>query len=295
MNVYEIITERIIRELENGTAPWRKPWSGAWAPKNFVSGKAYRGINVALLSSEVGRRECPYFGTKNQIFQRGGKIENGEWKNYSIITFWRLMEIAEGDNETGEDDAVGKTIPLLRYYKVWNLAQTEGIEWSVPEEKQNDPIEACEAIVADYESGPSIHANGVDQAFYRPSTDTVHLPIRNSFNSAEAYYGTLLHELIHSTGHKSRLDREMDGGLHSKAYAREELCAEMGAALLLGSAGITNDPLIENSGAYLRGWIQKLRDDPKCLTVACSRAARASDWILGKRESQREEPERIAA
>jgi antirestriction protein ArdC len=294
-NVYEIVTERIIQELENGTAPWRKPWSSAWSPKNFVSAKPYRGINYALLSSEVGRQECPYFATKKQTFQRGGRIKSGQWKHYSIVTFWKLVVVAGGDDVTGEDDTSRRTIPLLRYYKVWNLQQTEGISWSVPEETHIDPIESCEAVVTDYEDGPEIHANGVDQAYYRSGTDSVHLPCRNAFNSGEAYYGTLFHELIHSTGHKSRLDRGMSGGHHSKAYSREELCAEMGAALLLGSAGIVQDPIMENSGAYLRSWIQNLTEDPKCLAVACSRAQKAADWVLGKREIQQSQELKEAA
>lgn len=279
-SVYEIVTERIIKELEQGHAPWRKPWSAAWAPKNFVSHHDYRGINHVLLSSEVGRRECPYFATKRQIDKLGGRIQSDQWKKSNIVTWWSLLKRSETEGEKG-----GKAFPILRYYRVWNLSQVDGVEWSVPDETPIDPIEECEAVVTQYDGKPDIHYDGGNEAFYRSALDSVHMPIRDAFFSSEEYYATLFHELVHSTGHSSRLKREMKGGKYSKPYAREELCAEMGSALLLGVAGIEEDPLRKNSAAYLRGWIDALTDDPRCVAVACGKAQKAADWILGKREA----------
>jgi len=292
--VYEIVTERIIQELEAGNVPWRKPWSAAWAPKNGFSRHDYRGINYALLSCEVDRHECPYFATKKQIYQAGGKIKDGAWKHSSLVTFWKLFGITKTDDKTGEEKPTGKRFPFLRYYRVWNLRQTEGIPWAVAEETPVDPIAECESITESYGDGPTISHDGGNEATYLSALDRVSMPIRHAFTSSEAYYGTLFHELIHSTGHKSRLNREMSGGKYSKAYAREELTAEMGSALLLGAAGILENPLVENSAAYLRGWIENLKNDPRCLAVACGKAQKAADWIRGKREAI-EPQEQIAA
>ena len=288
--VYEIVTERIIKELEQGNVPWRKPWSAAWAPKNAVSRRDYHGINYALLSCEVGRQECPYFATKRQIYEvLGGRIRDDQWKEGEIVTFWKVMQGGKKDEETGETVPTGKRFPLLRYYRVWNLAQTEGIPWTVDESPPVDPIAECDRIVDGFEGRPGISHDGGNRAYYSEMLDEVHMPPRDAFFGSPAYYATLFHELGHSTGHRSRLDREMSGGKYSKPYAREELCAEMTAALLLGSAGFLEDPLVENTGAYLRSWIAALTDDPRCVTVAAGRAQKAADWILGKREEAGEE------
>ena len=169
---------------------------------------------------------------------------------------------------------------------MWNLSQTEGISWTVPNETPVDPIAECDRVVQEYREGPSIAHDGGNRAYYNTLGDSVHMPPRDAFFSSEEYYGTLFHELVHSTGHRSRLDRDMSGGQCSKPYAREELCAEMGAALLLGSAGIMEDPLHKNSAAYLRSWMQNLKEDPRCVAVACGKAQKAADWVLGRVEGE---------
>jgi len=293
--VYEIVTERVIKQLEQGNVPWRKPWSAAWAPKNAVSRRDYHGVNYVLLSCDVRRWECPYFATKKQVYEDlDGKIQSDQWKHSQIVTFWKLVNLTEEDEATGEETPTGKRVPFLRYYRVWNLAQTEGISWTVEESAPVNPIVACDRVVEGYNDAPRIAHDGGNEASYRKLSDSVHMPPRDAFFGSEEYYATLFHELVHSTGHGSRLDRDMTGGKYSKAYAREELCAEMGAALLLGTAGIMEDPLLQNSGAYLRSWISALTEDPRCVTIAAGKAQKAADWVLGERE-EITEPVRKAA
>jgi len=228
--VYEIVTERIIRELETGNVPWRKPWSAVWAPKNAVSKRNYHGINYVLLSGEVSRQECPYFATKKQIYENlGGRIKDDHWKRSQIVTFWKILEAVSEDEETGERTGKADRFPLLRYYRVWNLAQTEGISWAVQESQPVDPIAECDRIVQDYREGPRIAHDGGNEAFYRVEADSVHMPPRNAFFGSEEYYGTLFHELAHSTGHRSRFPnpyrlanhRRRHSGIHQSQPSEE--------------------------------------------------------------------------
>jgi antirestriction protein ArdC len=275
-SVYELVTNKIIEQLENGTAPWRKPWK-CQMPVNLVSGKAYRGINPFLLASAgYGSR---YWLTFNQANKLGGFIRKGE--KSSIVTFWNIGE--EKIIRNADTGAERKSKPiLLRYYAVFNVEQTEGIadKLGLGNAGPRVPsIEGCEAIVSGMPNAPAMVQDA--RAWYRPSTDTVGMPSRSLFHSSEEYYSTLFHELTHSTGHSSRVGREGIEELNtfgSESYSKEELIAEMGAAMLCGVTGIAPATL-QNSAAYLKHWIQVLKGDSKLLVSAASQAQKAADFI----------------
>ena len=181
---------------------------------------------------------------------------------------------------------------IVRVYRVVNLDQCAGPGVDKfrdkhppidgPVDNDNDPIAACEEIVANMPQRPGIRYGG-DKAFYRQWADVVHVPRRNTFTSSEAFYGVLFHELCHATGHEDRLNRKTltDGTpFGSPTYSREELVAEMGAAFLCAMAGI-DDPTIQNSAAYIKGWLRFLKTDPKALIIAGAQAQKASDFIMG--------------
>lgn len=277
MNVYEIITDRIIKQLEAGTVPWRKPWNSAEGmPKNLVSKKEYRGINVFLLSSNG--YSSPFWASYKQIENMGGQVIKGE--KGTPVVYWNWIE--KNDPETGKP---GK-IPFIRYYTVFNVQQTTGLDEKIPhaEEKSNpfSPIESAENIKSGFHDCPLNHGN--TRAAYNPNSDHILMPNPEDFDSAEEYYSVLFHEMTHSTGHKSRLNREgcQQVNFGSETYSKEELVAEMGAAYLSGTAGIENKT-IDNSAAYIQGWLSKLRKDKKIVIYAASLAQKAADHILGKK------------
>jgi antirestriction protein ArdC len=275
-SVYQVVTDQIIKQLELGVVPWRKPWK-CEMPVNLVSGKAYRGINPFLLASQgYGSR---YWLTFNQANKLGGHIRKGE--KSSIVTFWNIGEEKIIRNaETGKER---KSKPiLLRYYAVFNVEQTEGIADKLGLGNAGprvSSIEGCEAIVSGMPNAPRIEQS--DRAYYRPSTDNVGMPSRSLFHSSEEYYSTLFHELTHSTGNSSRVGRDGIEELNefgSESYSKEELIAEMGAAMLCGVTGIA-PATIQNSASYLKCWIDRLRGDSKLLVSAASAAQKAADYV----------------
>ena len=278
-DVYEIITDRIVQQLENGVIPWHKPWkAGAhgW-PKNLVSKKDYRGINVFLLSCTP--YELPYWLSFKQAKDLGGHVKKGE--RSTVVVFWKWLET--------EDEETGKTVkrPLLRYYNIFNVSQCEGLEARVPPVSDDpgkpfEPIDVCERIVSGMSQAPEIHF-GTTGAFYRHADDSVSMPHRERFASVPEFYSTLFHELTHATGHESRLRRPgivEPSRFGSGTYSKEELVAEMGAAFLCGHAGIENATL-DNSAAYIAGWLKRLKDDKRLVVHAAANAQKAADFILG--------------
>jgi len=272
-DTYQTITNRIMELLEGGTIPWRKPWAAAsTAPKNLASGKPYQGINTILLGCTP--YQSPYWLSYNQARERGGHVRKGEqgWP----ITFWRFVE-------KDESDAEGKGYPILRQWTVFNVEQCEDIDYPKPEAHPAvDTIAAAEAIVLNMPNRPAIYHGG-DKAFYRPYSDSVHMPAREHFESAAAYYSVLFHEMGHSTGHASRLNRpdivnSFNFGSHT--YSREELVAEMCAAMLCGVSGIS-PTTVENSAAYIQSWLRVLKGDKRLVIVAAGAAQKAADHIRG--------------
>ncbi len=273
-NVYEIVTQRILTQLEAGTVSWRKPWRGGEAglPRNLHSGRTYRGVNVFLLAT-IGH-ESPFWLTFNQARQLGGTVRKGE-KSAPVI-FWNWIEKQTDD---GKD-----RLPVLRFYNVFNVAQCDGITAPGPTAPESpfEPIATCERIVAEMPNPPTI-CNGEPRAYYRPSTDTINMPRPELFDVPESYYATLFHELGHSSGAKNRLGRKGvtdEVCFGSGDYGREELIAEMTSAYLCGHASI-GPATLENSASYLDNWTKALRSDSRLVVQAAAAAQKAADWILG--------------
>lgn len=280
-NVYEVITSRIVKQLESGTAPWHKPWKVSGKnglPRNVVSGKEYRGINLwILLSSGFA---SPHWLTFRQARELGGHVRQGEAG--LPVVYWKssTREVQDGD-ETIEKPSV-----LCRYYTVFNVEQCEGLRIQPVEPAHNQPqvqpIDACEQVISAWLGKPTIKHGG-NHASYSKALDCVQMPERDRFSSAEEYYSTLFHELTHSTGHPTRLNRSSLTDFErfgDQNYSREELVAEMGAAFLAGSCGIENRT-INNSAAYLANWLGALKNDSRMVLVAASQAQKAADLILG--------------
>lgn len=272
-SVYQIVTDKIIAKLEAGTAPWRKPWNAKTSWPRSINGRRYRGINVILLLAED--HISPHWLTFNEIQRRGGRIRKGE--HGTKILFFK--KITKEDEETGEKI----TIPIARYYHVWNTEQLDGIPLPEPAPAPRDVTPeqrhaAAEAIVAGCPDPPEIIEAG-RRACYMPSQDRIKVPPRGTFTSLDDFYSALFHELGHSTAHPTRLDRPIDYRFGSHPYGREELIAEMTAAFLAAEAGI--ETTVDNSAAYLDSWINTIREDVRALTVAANAAQRAAEHILG--------------
>lgn len=286
MDVYGIVTDKIINLLEQGAVPWRRPWTGGGLPRNVMSKKPYRGINHFLLSAS--KYVQPYWLTMRQANELGGHIRKGE--ESTIVVFWKVDDLNENAEDTDHEQPEQKTRRrfLLRCYRVWNLEQCEfpqAVLDKLPriETHEHDPIEAAERIIAKMPNPPQIQYAG-SKAFYNSITDRITLPPRELFVSAEEFYATSLHETIHSTGSQKRLARKSileAAPFGSQTYSAEELVAEMGAAYLCAEAGISN-AVVENQAAYVAGWLMRLRDDRKLLFHAAAQAQRAADFILNR-------------
>jgi len=275
---YEIVTARLIEMLENGTVPWRKGWASAGAPQNGHSKRRYRGINAFLLGLS-GYADNRWL-TFNQVKELGGFVQAGS--KATPVVFWKWLEIE--DKETGKP----VEIPFLKHYYVFNLEQTQNVKLppleSVGLPCKAERLEAAEEIVRSMPQAPAIKHDGGERAYYRPSTDSVHMPSLQAFYGTEEYYSTLFHELGHSTGHESRLARsgitEIEG-FGTASYSKEELVAEFTASFLCNHIGLENDALMANHAAYLDSWLSVLRKDVKMAVVAASQAQKAADFILG--------------
>ncbi len=284
MDIYAIVTDKIINLLESGVVPWRRPWSSTGMLRNLVSKKPYRGANFFLLSAS--KYVSPFWLTMRQANELGGHIRKGE--ESTVVVFWKVDDAKQSTEDLDGEETDGKTRRrfLLRYYRVFNLEQCElprAVLDKLPkiETHEHDPIEAAERIIAGMPNPPEIQYAG-SKAFYSPITDRITLPPRERFTSAEEFYATAMHESVHSSGSEKRLAREgicEVAPFGSALYSKEELCAEMGAAFLCAEAGISN-AVIDNQAAYVAGWLKKLRDDRKLLIHAAAQAQRAADYIL---------------
>jgi antirestriction protein ArdC len=271
---YDRITERIVALLEQGTVPWHKPWQvQTGMPRNLVTQKPYRGINTFLLMA-MGY-ESPHWLTVRQANQLGGKIKKGE--KACPVVFWKPMEVT--DKESGEMEK----IPFLRLYHVFNVAQCEGLKNMPTTDETAFAVRIPAEIVAGMPQPPAVK-HGMTEAFYSPSNDTVGMPERKRFETEDGYHASLFHELVHSTGHEKRLKRlsiTERNGFGSDPYCKEELIAELGSAYLCGQAGIM-ERTIDNSAAYLEGWLKQLKNDRTLIVYAAAQAQKAADFILGR-------------
>ena len=274
--VYEIVTNRIIEELERGVCPWRKPWTGGrGGAYNRISRKPYSLINQMLL------QHSGEYATFKQWQSLGGKVRKGE--KSEIVTFWKMIETetvkADGTTEK-------KMIPMLRYYPVFHVSQIEGVEPLEKPFEDVEPIEAADKIIVDYVSRESLTfvETVTDEAYYSPSRDLVQVPAKEQYGAIAEYYSTTFHELTHSTGHAKRLNRLTTGikaAFGGEEYSKEELTAEIGAASLLNHLGIETPDSFRNSAAYIQSWLKALRGDARMIVAAASRAEKAVAYILG--------------
>jgi len=275
VDVYQIVTNRIIELLEAGVVPWHKPWAaGAEEPMNLVSKKPYRGVNVWLLAASG--YSSPYWVSYKQAQELGGQVRKGE--SSTLVVFWKMLK--GKDKATGEE----KTIPMLRYYRVFNVEQCDGLEYPKQEPRNPgfNPLAECVKIVDGYKLGPIIQHKS-QRACYSRQTDMVNMPLPESFDSSAEYYSTLFHELTHSTGHESRIGRLQNSvsGFGSTSYAKEELIAEMGAAFLSAVAGI-GVRVMDNSAVYIASWLAHFKNDKKLVVGAAAAAQKSSELILGR-------------
>lgn len=283
-NVYDIITDKIIEKLEDGVVPWRRPWTNSNAV-NWKTQKPYRGINAFLV--EPGE-----YASKKQILEAGGRIKKEEMKRSHIIVYWLWKE--KEDEETGEK----KTFAKPFYYRVWEInKQCTGLKSKRSVQTfEHDPIQKAEDIFKGYLHCPdyTFHSG---RAVYYPAWDKVNCPPLKDFKVPEEYYCTLFHEMVHSTGHKSRLARPgvtaYGVAFGDEVYSKEELVAEMGAAMLCGVAGIDNST-IENSASYIDSWLRALKNDSRLVLQAAAQAQKAADFILGESGPATAEEERTS-
>jgi len=307
-NVYEIITDRIIDQLQQGIIPWNKPWVGysrvggtvriSACAVSHTTGKPYSMLNQLLLG-----RSGEYI-TWKQLQAEGGKVKKGA--KQQIVCFWKQLPVDQTDenghailNDNGEPKK--KLIPFLRYYGVFHIDDCDGIKakWdnvtkpttvTIPADHAEEIPEADE-LLDQYISreGIKLVSDKVsNEAYYSPAADLINLPCIKQFKYAAEYYSTAFHEATHSTGHSKRLDRfskQVSHRFGSVDYSKEELVAEIGAASICHSLGIATDNSFRNSVAYIQSWLKSLRNDPKMVVSAASKAEKAVAYIYGDIET----------
>ena len=289
VSVFKVYTDQMINNIkqaiEDGTgAPWHKPWTGVGGDhQNAISGHVYQGMNPFFLDMLGGHLYEDYrWLTYSQAKKAGGTIKDGEYQKSIALLKPIIIERKEDKNKP-KDEVI--TFPIFRYYRVWNVEQWEELDIEPlvkPDAKEFVPVEEAEKIVSAMSDRPEIFNNGKNRAYYRMEEDTIHLPDKSGFDKGNEYYSTLFHEIGHSTGHQSRVGRkgiENFDHFGSGQYAKEELVAEFVSAILCRQAGIDNTR--ENSEAYLKSWIGKLKNDEKLLVSASSQAHKAVKYILG--------------
>ena len=298
-DIYAEVTERIIEQMEGGVIPWEKPWIMAGrASSNHpeaiadprvcavsrITGKAYSLLNQMLLG-----RPGEYI-TFKQCLDLGGKVKKGE--KSSMVVFWKMHEVTETDPNT--NTTIKKNIPMLRYYNVFHIDQCENIKPRKPREAKPEPTtpepkaaftpdEAADNVISEYirKSGVILDHMRGDRAYYQPGIDRVVLPMIDQFKHRAEYYSTAFHELTHSTGHKSRLDRLANNAFFgNEEYSKEELVAEIGAAALVNHCGLETASSFRNSTAYIQSWLKVLKEDKRFIVSASSRAEKAVELIL---------------
>ncbi len=303
-NLYDEVTARIVAELEAGRFPWVQPWgraSGGGAipglPRNALTARNYSGVNVLILWGAVIEHGYPSQSwlTFRQAREAGGAVRKGE-KGVTVVYADRFTPEAEKQRAraSGED---ARTIPFLKRFTVFNVAQCEGLRAGLASDPaplpEREIVPLAEEVIA--ASGVDFRIGG-EKAYYVPSADYVQVPPQPAFFEQINYYRTALHELTHATGHASRLARNLLNPFGSKDYAREELIAEMGSAFLCAALGIV--PTVRHAD-YLGAWLEVLREDNRAIFRAASAASKAADWLLTRHSEASAaamvEQERIAA
>lgn len=282
-NVYQMVTDRIIEQLEQGTIPWRQPWcGGAQMAISYSSRKPYSMLNQFLLG-KPGE-----WLTWKQIRELEGKVKKGAQSRFCV--FYQMIQEEVENPETHEKKI--NEYPAIRWYRVFHIEDTEGIEskcQSVEPDETFSPVSRAEDVIDEYvkrEGGLTFRNDSYsDSAYYSLSADTVVVPMLTQYEIVEEYYSTAFHELIHSTMHPSRCNRKEESDKARFAdsdYSREELVAEIGSAMLCNGMGISADKAFQNSVAYINAWVQRLKEDSKVIIWASSRAEKAARYILNE-------------
>lgn len=281
-DVYKMVTDRIIEELEKGNIPWQKGWSGTTeGAYNYVSRKPYSLLNQLMLKHNDA------YLTFKQVQDRGGKVNKGA-KSESVV-FWKMLR-KEVEGKDGETKM--KTIPMLRYYNVFWIGDTTlEADKRDREVTEHEPIAEAERTIQEYLlREPELtfdNTHPSNSAYYRPSTDTVVVPMMSQFAEVEEYYSTAFHELTHSTGNEKRLKRlDKKAAFGSETYSKEELIAELGAAYLVNLCGIETSKSFRNSAGYLQGWLSALKNDKKLIVTAAGKAEKAVDYITNRKAAE---------
>ena len=292
-DVHQEITDRIVAAIETAgefRLPWIRDRGGSMRrPVNIASRNPYNGVNIVSLWVSALAADYPshLWGTYKQWQERGCQVRRGE--KSSLVVFYKTLEFEHQNEQTGETDQVERM--MARASHVFNAAQVDGfaidnVEAQLPDEPAFDPIERAERFAK--ATGATI-AEGGDRACYIPSLDIIRMPDRKRFTGtetttpAEGFYSTLCHELVHFSGAKHRLDRDLTGRFGSESYAVEELVAELGAAFLCSDLSITPEPRADHA-CYVASWLKLLKDDKRVVFTAASKASEAANWLLGHNE-----------
>ena len=280
MDVYEIVTNRIMDELKNGIIPWKKPWKGLNGAVQHGDGKPYSLLNQFLLGCEGE------WLTYQQAEREGGKVRKGE--KGKIVVFWKWLEkkLDEVD-ENGEQ--LIERIPFLKYITVFEVSQCDGIKKKYTSDfakSDIQPDEKAEGIMNGYIDREKIelHKDG-EKAFYRPKDDSITIPSIDRFVNVAEYYSTLFHEAIHSTGAEKRLNREgvvKATFFGTEDYSKEELIAEVGASMMNHIVGLETEASAKNNVAYIQSWLKALENDKRLIVSASSKAEKAVKYIMGE-------------
>ncbi|WP_082639292.1 MULTISPECIES: ArdC family protein [unclassified Sphingopyxis] len=297
-DLYGQVTQRIIAELKAGRVPWVKPWGSdggadAALPRNAITGRCYSGINILILWGAVIEHRWPAQGwlTFRQALNAGGSVKRGE-RGTTVVYADTFTPKGEAARAARDGDAA-RAVPFLKSFTVFNVAQCEGLRPGFgidpPPLAAHEISPVAEAVIA--ASGVEYLIGG-SEAFYVPSKDYVRVPPLPAFVSAEDYYCTSLHELVHATGHPKRLNRASLTASGTKDYGREELVAEMGSAFLCAALGI--EPTVRHAD-YLGTWLAILKEDHRAIFRAASQASRAADWLLARYDAAQVAERRLAA
>ena len=290
-SIYAIVTARIVEELKRGAVPWVKPWRSEQAgadlgglPANAITGRSYTGVNILTLWDAAARRGYPSHRwlTFRQAREAGGSVRKGE--EGTAIVFTKQIAV---EDVTAGGEVSPRRIPVLRGYTVFNVAQVEGLPdrlHAVPEGRPTGERHAAAARLIEA-TGAAIHHGG-GTAGYSPARDAIAVPPAAAFFSAGHDYATVLHELGHWSGHESRLARDLAHRFGSRAYAAEELVAELTAAFLCAELGI--EGRLRHAG-YIQSWLELLEHDHRAIFSAASKASRAAAYLRSFSEPEASE------
>lgn len=277
-DVRDAIAQHFLDALNAGTIPWRKPWNaGTGRPRNAVTQRPYRGVNAFYLGLLQSVHSYPTgeWLTLNQTLKAGGRVIYSEFKKSTAVVFWQFVKKEKVTN----GKKVTETFPLCRSFSVYNRAQCEGLPPSkVVPATTHTPIEAAQRILDGMPNRPTFSVVESERAYYVPAMDSVTMPLLSQFVNAESFYATAFHELAHSTGHESRLKRDLSQ--QRELYSKEELIAEMAASFLCAEANIL-DAVQDNATAYVMHWAAVLGKEPRMILEAAGLAQKAADYILG--------------